>query len=130
MKKCVLIISHGSREKAANDDFKRLVQKYGKLHPDWEVSHAYLEMAHPSIPEALGTLAPKSGEIFVLPLFFFAAKHVKKNIPEILGVFRKGHPKIKVKLAKPLGPTLNCWRSWTNAWMKYPTDLPELLETV
>jgi|HubBroStandDraft_1064217.scaffolds.fasta_scaffold1036023_2 sirohydrochlorin cobaltochelatase len=103
MKKCVLIISHGSREKSAKDDFKRLVKKYGKLHPRWKVSHAYLEMAKPSIPEALETLALKSNEILVLPLFLFAAKHVKKHIPEILGTFRKSHPEIKVKLAKPLG---------------------------
>lgn len=103
MKKCVLIISHGSRDSSAQNDFKRLVQKYGKLHPQWKVSHAYLEMVSPSIPEALETLALKSNEILVLPLFLFAAKHVKKHIPEILGTFRKNHPKIKVKLARPLG---------------------------
>jgi sirohydrochlorin ferrochelatase len=103
MKKCVLIISHGSREKSANDDFKRLVQKYRKLHPHWKISHAYLEMASPSIPAALKALVLKSKEILVLPLFLFAARHIKKNIPEILGTFRKSHPEIKVKLAKPLG---------------------------
>jgi sirohydrochlorin cobaltochelatase len=103
IKKSILIISHGSREKSAKNDFERLVQKYGKLHPHWKVAHAYLEMAPPSIPEALKALALKSEEILVLPLFLFAAKHVKKHIPEILEAFRKSHPKIKVKLAKPLG---------------------------
>ncbi len=103
MKKCVLIISHGSREKSANNDFKRLVRKYVKLHSNWKVSHAYLEMASPSIPEALEVLALKSNEILVLPLFFFAAKHIKKHIPEILKAFQKDHPKTKVKLARPLG---------------------------
>ncbi len=75
----------------------------GNSIPDWKVSHAYLEMARPSIPEALEVLALKSTEILVLPLFFFAAKHVKKHIPEILKTFQKNHPKVKVKLAKPLG---------------------------
>jgi sirohydrochlorin cobaltochelatase len=103
MKKCVLIISHGSREKSANVEFKRLVQKYRTRHPDWKVSHAFLELAHPSIPEALEVLAMKSDEVSVLPLFLFAARHVKKHIPEILKTFRKKYPKIKVKLAKPLG---------------------------
>ena len=103
MKKCVLIISHGSRDSSAKNDFKRLVQKYGRLHPDWKVSYAYLELAQPSIPEALEALALKSSEILVLPLFLFAAKHLKKHVPQILGTFQKNHPKIKVKLAKPLG---------------------------
>jgi sirohydrochlorin ferrochelatase len=103
MKKSVLIISHGSREKSANAEFKRLVQKYRIRHPSWKICHAFLELAQPTIPEALETLAMKSNEIAVLPLFLFAAKHVKKHIPEILKAFRKEYPKIKVKMAKPLG---------------------------
>ncbi len=103
MKKYVLIISHGSRDKSADREFKRLVQKYRARHPHWKVSHAYLELAQPSIPEALEAFALKSGEIAVLPLFLFAAKHVKKHIPEILRAFRNKYPKIKLKLAKPLG---------------------------
>jgi sirohydrochlorin cobaltochelatase len=101
-----LLVSHGSREKSANLEFKRLVEKYRKRHAGWKVSHAYLELARPSIPEALESLSLKSNEIFVLPLFLFAAKHVKKHIPEILGAFRKKHPSVKVKLAKPLGSDL------------------------
>src|SRR5665213_1926235 len=103
MKKHILIISHGSRDKSANQDFKKLVQKYQKLHPTWIISHAFLEMAQPSIPEALEILAGKSAEIFVLPLFLFSAKHVKKHIPEILKIFRKNHPKVKVAFGKHLG---------------------------
>ena len=103
MKKCVLIISHGSREESANREFKSLTQKYRALHPNWNISHAYLELAHPSISEALETLALKTDTINVLPLFLFTAKHVKKHIPEILKSFRKKYPKIKVKLGKPLG---------------------------
>jgi sirohydrochlorin cobaltochelatase len=98
-----LIVSHGSRDKSANADFKRLVQKYRKRHPLWKISHAFLELARPSIPEALGLLTSRSREIFILPLFLFQAKHIKKHIPEILGAFRKKHPQVKAKLAKPLG---------------------------
>jgi sirohydrochlorin cobaltochelatase len=99
----ILIISHGSREESANTEFKRLVQKYRRRHPNWKISHAFLELAHPSIPKALESLASKSNRIFVLPLFLFQAKHIKKHIPEILGTFGKKHPRVKVKMAKPLG---------------------------
>jgi sirohydrochlorin ferrochelatase len=103
MKKCVLIISHGSREKSANLEFKRLVRKYQARHPHWHISYAYLEMAPPSIPEALKALALKASEILVLPFFLFTARHVKKHIPKILRTFRKSHQKITIKLGKPLG---------------------------
>ena len=100
----VLIVAHGSRERSANLEFARLVGKYRKRHPGWNISHAFLELAKPSIPEALGSLAARSKEITVLPLFLFMAKHVKKNIPEILGTFQKDHPRVRVRLARPLGP--------------------------
>ena len=103
MKKYVLIVSHGSREVSANQDFKKLVQKYKRKHPNWVIAHAFLELAEPSIPKALEILAKNSEEIAVLPLFLFAAKHVKNHIPELIKTFRKNHPQIKVTLGKPLG---------------------------
>jgi len=103
MNKHILIISHGSREESANRDFKKLVQKYRKLHPHWIISHAFLELSQPSIFEALEILSKKSDKILVLPLFLFAAKHVKEHIPGILKTFRKNHPGIKISLAKPIG---------------------------
>jgi sirohydrochlorin cobaltochelatase len=103
MKIGVLVISHGSRETSANREFVQLVEKYRKRHPGWKIGHAFLELAEPSIPRALESLAVSSKEIFILPLFFFSAKHVKKHIPGIIAVFRKDHPGVKIKLAKPLG---------------------------
>lgn len=103
MSRAVLIVAHGSRESPAQQEFKKLVGKYRKRHPGWKIAHAFLELAEPSIPQALESLAIASQEIVVLPLFLFAAKHVRKHIPEILTAFRKTYPKVKVKLTKPLG---------------------------
>jgi len=103
MNRAILIVAHGSREKPAQQEFKRLVGKYRQRHPGWKIAHAFLEMAEPSIPQALESLAVTSSEILVLPLFLFTAKHVRQHIPEILTAFRKKHPGAKVKLGKPLG---------------------------
>lgn len=103
MKKTILIVSHGSREKSANRQFERIVGHYQKRHVSWKVSHAYLDLIRPSILKALEALARESNEIIVLPYFLFAARHVKEDIPEIIKAFRKKHPRVKVELAKPLG---------------------------
>jgi len=103
MKPAFLVVAHGSREKPAQEEFKRLVGKYRKRHPGWKIAHAFLELARPSIPDALETLAAGSDDLYVLPLFLFTAKHVRKHIPEILETFRKSRPGVKVRLAKPLG---------------------------
>lgn len=102
-KKKVLIVSHGSREMSANREFKRLVGKYQKRHPNWKIFHAFLELASPSIPDALETLAVTSNDIFVLPLFLFSARHVRQHIPMILRAFHQKHPSVKIHLANPLG---------------------------
>ncbi|HTA77183.1 MAG TPA: CbiX/SirB N-terminal domain-containing protein [bacterium] len=104
MKKHVLVISHGSREISANNDFKKLVALYRKKHPAWVIAHAFLELSEPTIPQALEILAESAEEIFILPLFLFQARHVKEHIPEIIRNFRKENPKVKIKLGKPLGP--------------------------
>lgn len=103
--KTVLIVSHGSRETSANQEFVRLVGKFRKRHPNWKVAHAYLDVVGPSIPMALEKLVrgKTTGTIHVLPYFLFRACHVKKDIPAILKTFQKDHPGLKLHLAKPLG---------------------------
>jgi len=105
LKKTILIVSHGSREASANREFIRLVAKFRARHPNWKTAHAYLDVVEPSIPQALEKLVTTMthGTINVLPYFLFRAKHVKKDIPQILKTFHKDHPKIRLRLAKPLG---------------------------
>ena len=103
--RAVLIVSHGSREASANREFLQLVRKFQARHPKWNVTHAFLDVVGPSIPEALERLVHQSGpgEIQVLPYFLFRAKHVKKDIPAILKAFQKDYPRTQLRLAKPLG---------------------------
>lgn len=103
MKKYVLLISHGSREKSANREFIQITRKYQARHPEWKIGYAFLELAKPSIPEVLEAIAAQSDKIIVLPYFLFVARHVKKDIPVILKIFQKKYPRVKVRLSKPLG---------------------------
>jgi sirohydrochlorin cobaltochelatase len=103
--KTLLLVAHGSKEKSANLEFKKLVGKYRHRHPRWKITFAFLELAKPSIPEALESLVKpgKPETLLVLPLFLFAARHVKKHIPEILYAFQRKHPHVKIQLTPPLG---------------------------
>jgi sirohydrochlorin cobaltochelatase len=103
MNRTILIVAHGSREASANREFRRIVRRFARRHPDWRVAHAFLDVVKPSIPEALEVLAKGSNRIQVLPFFLFKAKHVKKDIPVLLRAFRKRHPKIRIGLEEPLG---------------------------
>ncbi len=99
----VLLITHGSRESSANREFFYLVRRFSKRHPGWNIRLAFLENANPSIFNALKNLSAYSNEIEVLPLFIFAAQHLKNDIPKILEEFRANNPNVVLRLGKELG---------------------------
>ena len=60
---------------------------------------AFLEIAKPSIPEAIETCAEEgAGQIVVLPLMFFPGKHVKEHIPTFIQDARKKYPDLDMHL--------------------------------
>lgn len=107
----LLIVAHGSRRQASNDEVMALGERVrelaGKTFDD--VAVAFLELAAPAIPEALSRCVGQGArEILVFPYFLAAGTHVAQDIPDILAAFRAGRPDITVGLAPHLGalPTL------------------------
>lgn len=104
----LLIVGHGSRDPSANVEFEALVAAYRVARPDIEVAHGYVELARPSLSTALGNLAQRTNSVVVLPLFLFAAGHVKNDIPLALSQARQDFPTARFTVANALGvhPTL------------------------
>ncbi len=100
----VLVVGHGSPNPLANRQFKKLVQTYQKRHPSWKIRLGFLELSEPSISQGLDLLIKSSKEISILPVFLFAAGHMKKDIPQIVSDFQKKHPQVQIKIAQALGP--------------------------
>ena len=102
----LLIIAHGSRRQASNDEVRTLGERVRALRdPGIErVEVAFLELADPGIPEGLATCVEHGArEIIVFPYFLAAGTHVANDIPEAIEVFSAQHPQIKVRLASHLG---------------------------
>lgn len=104
----LLIVGHGSRDAKANHEFEALVATYRLERSDLTVAHGYIELAHPSLITALRELAQQVERIVVLPLFLFAAGHVKNDIPLALAQIRDEFPSTQFVIARALGvhPTL------------------------
>src|SRR5581483_4096184 len=103
MRPIVLIVGHGSRDAPANQEFEQLVAHYRVRRPELELRFGYLELADPSLGEALVDLPADCEEVVILPLFLFAAGHVKKDIPLALSVARRERPDIRFRVARELG---------------------------
>ncbi len=103
----VLLLGHGSRDPQANLEFEELVGVYRRLHPARTIAHAYVELARPSLGEALvalGAAAQPGDRVVVVPLFLFAAGHVKNDLPLALNEARCRFPRVEFFAARAFGP--------------------------
>ena len=102
----LLLIAHGSRRQASNEEVKSLAKLLaespkidGKI-----VECAFLELADPSISIGISTCVQKGATcVVVLPYFLSAGRHVAVDIPAELVKAQKIHPQVEIKIAPYLG---------------------------
>ncbi len=102
----LLIVAHGSRRQASNDEVRALGERIGELRDPGihRVEVAFLELAEPSIPDGLARcVAQGAEEIIVFPYFLAAGTHVANDIPEALTAFAERYPDTRVRLVSHLG---------------------------
>jgi sirohydrochlorin ferrochelatase/(2Fe-2S) ferredoxin len=76
----VVLAGHGSRREKSNEQVRTLAAGLeGRL--GLPVDAGFIELAEPSIDDAIGALAPSVSDVTVLPLSLFAASHVKADVP-------------------------------------------------
>ena len=102
----LLILSHGSRRTASNDEVfqltDRIRQSAGSAISLVECS--FLELAEPSVPTLIDQLVEKGAtQIKVFPHFLAAGTHVTHDIPMILKESREKHPDIHITCLPHLG---------------------------
>jgi sirohydrochlorin cobaltochelatase len=102
-KTSVVIVGHGSRDPKANTEFEDLVHRFRSLHQEFDISHAYVELASPSLAEVLSASAGRHDRVVVVPLFLFTAGHLKNDIPLALAAAREQFPKVEFTATRELG---------------------------
>lgn len=82
--KALLIVAHGSRRAASNDEVRALTREVaGNSGSAYQkVECAFLELAEPSIPAGIEALLEAGAvDITVVPYFLSAGRHVSEDIP-------------------------------------------------
>lgn len=106
MNESLLLIAHGSRREASNDEVRDLTVRLrtagaGRFH---EVDCAFLELAEPSIPDGIQRLIDGGAQVVtVLPYFLAAGRHVIQDVPELVAEKRADHPEVDIRIAPYLG---------------------------
>ena len=103
--KALLLVAHGSRRDASNDEVRDLTRQLRKADGRFQhVACAFLELAEPSIPDGLrAAIAAGAGEVVVLPYFLSAGRHVVTDIPAEVAVVQAEHPEVPIRVAPYLG---------------------------
>ena len=103
-KQGILICGHGSRAKAASEEFSLLATGVRARYPDTPVEYGFLEYSAPNIHMALDKLRDAGvEEIVAVPGMLFAATHAKNDIPSVLTTYAEKNPGLKVSYGNVLG---------------------------
>lgn len=104
--KSLLLVAHGSRREASNQEVAALSQRVMQ-NTDTSfdiVEYAFLEIARPSIEEGLRTcIEAGAREIVVFPYFLAAGRHVVADIPNDVAPVEAEHPEVSITIAPHLG---------------------------
>lgn len=104
--RALLVVAHGSRRQASNDEVVQLAKTLGaktKLQYQ-QVSAAFLEMAEPDIASGLEA-SIRSGAVVidVLPYFLSAGRHVVTDVPEDIEKVAARYPDIQINILPYVG---------------------------
>ncbi|MEF8862518.1 MAG: CbiX/SirB N-terminal domain-containing protein [Haloarculaceae archaeon] len=98
----VLLVGHGSRREKSNEQVRALAADLeGRLGVP--VDAGFLELATPSIPDAIAGLASTVSQVTVVQLSLFAASHVKNDVPLAVQQARSEHPGLTIHNGSHLG---------------------------
>jgi len=106
--RALIIMAHGSRRAAANEEFFNLVKKIGNetsgaAQKYCVILPALLEQAPPTLLQVCQNLPENVSHIDVYPLFFNQGRHVEKDIPAQVAEVMDALPEKSVQLLTYFG---------------------------
>ena len=99
----VVLVGHGSRLERANEEFSELVRNVAICCPDQDVHGAFLELAAPAVEDVLTEAAHLHARALVVPVFLFAAAHLRRDLPAHVSAVRAMGWKSVVDTTGPIG---------------------------
>jgi sirohydrochlorin ferrochelatase len=101
----VLLIAHGSRRQAANQDLFDLADRLAARGPHEIVQAAFLELAEPDILTGGGLCVERGARrVLLLPYLLSAGVHLQRDLTAAREALTARHPGVAFVLGPPLGP--------------------------
>lgn len=101
----LVVVDHGSRRTAANALAEAVADQARVLFgPELlEVVHAHMELAEPDLGQAVEHCVERGATTVVVGLLFLGrGRHVREDIPRLVGELREQHPSVVFLITDPL----------------------------
>lgn len=103
MKDTILLVGHGSRDPAGNDEIEEFARRWRARQPHWTIEVCFIEFAEVLVDGGLARAARGARRVIVVPLILNAAGHVKMEIPEHIEAARMRYPQTEFIYVPHLG---------------------------
>lgn len=104
----VIILSHGSRLKNANNIIKKIIKDIKKIIRIDTVEPAYLQLNKPDLKESVEKIVKKGcNKIILVPFFLFKGNHVARDIPRAVNETKKAFKNVEIICTKNIGQDCN-----------------------
>jgi len=101
----VLLIAHGSRQQAANDDLLELTARVAAAGTYAIVEGCFLELAQPDLPTGGDRCVARGAtRVLIVPYFLSAGVHLERDLTSARDELSRRYPKVEFRLGPPLGP--------------------------
>lgn len=104
MKTALLIVDHGSRKSDAHEHLAWVAEQVKLRRPGLPVYVAHMELASPSIAQALAACAADGVEdLLVHPFFLVPGLHAAEDVPRLVTAAALAHPRLRVRVTEATG---------------------------
>ena len=105
MSTALIVVDHGSRKATSNQQLEHIAASLTTLAPNCLVAFAHMEIAEPSIREAMSQLvAGGATHIHVLPYFLGSGRHITQDIPQLVAEAAAALENVAYDIGDALGP--------------------------
>lgn len=104
MMRTVLLVGHGSRIQAGNDELLQFTSQLAARKPELKFETCFIELASPSIAGGIAKCVEDGAtQIYIVPIILFAAGHSKLDIPMAIDEAKLKYPGVEFVYGRPLG---------------------------
>lgn len=102
--KTVLLVGHGSRVPAGNEELLRFTGQLAARRQELKIETCFIELASPSILGGIAKCVEDGAtQIYIVPIILFAAGHSKLDIPMAIDEAKRQYPGVEFIYGRPLG---------------------------